>query len=158
MALMQNVAAQTRPVTTPVQPKLLELNDLLAELRRRGWTLILWGPRTSPELMGAMFRWPDCADVLLLRGDHQATAYRVPTPHRDSDTFNPELVSYQYHQCPLWTLRAILSLPRPGQPGAPTHLEHPKSPECFLPEHLPHPILIRPLSTHLSAREFCLPC
>lgn len=127
----------------------LELRDLLSELRRRGWTLILWGPRTSPSFMGAMFQWRDCADVLLVRNNHQATGYRVPTPPGDDEVFNPNVVLYQYHQSPLWTLRAMLSLPRPGTPGAPAMAERPKAPECFLPEDLPRPVMIRPLSPNL---------
>ena len=126
----------------------LELQDLFGELRRRGWTLILWGPRTSPSLMGAMFQWRDCADVLLVRSQHRATGYRVPTPRGGGEVFNPDVVLYQYHQSPLWTLRAMLSLPRPGIPGAPVTAETPKAPECFLPENLPRPVLIRPLSPY----------
>lgn len=124
----------------------LELEDQLSELRRRQWTLILWGPRESPALMGAMFQWRDCADVLLVRNDRQASGYRIPTVH-GGEVFNPESVLYQYHQSPLWTLRAILSLPHPGMSSAPIGIERPKYPECFIPDDLPNPVLIRPLST-----------
>ncbi|ASU80020.1 hypothetical protein CDG81_19090 [Actinopolyspora erythraea] len=121
----------------------LELKDLLNELRRRHWTLIRWGPEDGPCLMAAMFKWQACADVLILRDEHQATGYRVPTMD-DSGVFNPDRVSYQYHASPLWTLRAILGLPEPGQPGSPMALETPAS-ACFVSEDLPKPVLIRPL-------------
>lgn len=124
----------------------LELHALLSELRRRGWTLVLWGPQHAPELMGAVLRWQYVTDVLLIRNVCDATGYRVPT-HRESDViFNPDVVLYQYHQSPLWTLRAMLALPPPGTPNAPTEEETPKSPECFLQEGLSHAMHTRPLS------------
>jgi hypothetical protein len=61
------------------------------------------------------------------------------------EAFNPEMVVYQYHQSPLWSLRAILALPVPGSPEAPTRLERPKHPECFISDDLPTPVVIRPL-------------
>lgn len=125
----------------------LELRDLLSELRRRQWTLIRWGDADAPSLLAAMFKWPTCADVLILRNEHHATVYRVPT-FDDAGVFNPTVVSYQYHSSPLWALRAILALPAPGEPGAPMGIETPKYPECFIPERLPRPVLIRPLSQY----------
>ncbi|WP_019852983.1 hypothetical protein [Actinopolyspora mortivallis] len=127
----------------PGEPFSLELKDLLNELRRRKWTLIRWGPEHEPQLMAAMFRWQSCADVLILRSEEQASGYRVPTLD-DRGIFNPDHVSYQYHASPLWTLRAILGLPEPGQPGSPLALEYPVR-ECFVPEYLPRPVLVRPL-------------
>ncbi len=98
--------------------------------------------------MAAMFKHQTCADVFILRSEHQATAYRVPTLD-DTGVFNPQNVTYQYHANPLWTLRAILALPAPGHPDAPIGIEVPAN-ECFLPEKLPQPTLIRPLSPSAS--------
>jgi hypothetical protein len=125
----------------------LELEDLLSELRRRRWTLLRWGPKDAPDLVAALFSWDACTDVLILRNANYATGYRVPTD-RDAEVFNPWAVLYQYHNNPLWTLRAMLSLPAPGTPDAPHAMEVPKRPECFIPDNLPKPILIRPLSAY----------
>ncbi|MBB5158060.1 hypothetical protein [Saccharopolyspora phatthalungensis] len=125
----------------------LGLDGLLTELRRRQWTLIRWGPQDAPALLAAMFKWETCADVLILRNENHATAYRVPITG-DSGVFNPQAVSYQYHHSPLWTLRAILALPAPGNPGAPGMSERPKYPECAIPNDLPRPVMIRPLSPY----------
>ncbi|MEV0050589.1 hypothetical protein AB0H34_08870 [Saccharopolyspora shandongensis] len=127
----------------------LELKELLTELRLRGWTLIRWGPENTPQLMASMFQHPqDCADVFILRSQDQATAYRVPTPD-SAGLFNPQAVAYQYHAPPLWTLRAILALPAPTHPQAPFCIQEPAH-ECFLPERLARPVLIRPLSPSAS--------
>jgi hypothetical protein len=120
----------------------LELDDLLAELRRRRWTLIRWGPADAPDLVAAFFRWDTCADVLILRTEDDATGYRVPTGD-DAEMFNPRVISYQYHNNPLWTLRAMLSLPAPTAPYA---METPKRPECVIPGNLAAPVVIRPLA------------
>lgn len=123
-----------------------ELKELLSELRNRHWTLLIWGGKKMPELIASMFKYLDSAvaDVLLLRSRSNATAYRVPAVDGAS-VFNPERVMYQYHATALWTLRALLSLPAPGKPGAPIGFEHPM-PECFIPDGLPPPMIIRPLS------------
>lgn len=124
----------------------LEIDELLVELRRRHWTLVRWGDEKDPALLAAVLKWDTCVDVLIMRNSEQATAYRVPAT--SDDVFNPEVVSYQYHASPLWTLRAILALPAPGRIGAPYRIERPKYPECFIPENLPRPVLIRPLSPY----------
>jgi hypothetical protein len=125
----------------------IELADLLFELRRRTWTIVRWGPECSPQLIAGTFKWHTCVDVFILRSETDATAYRVPTVD-GTGVFNPEAVSYQYHHRPLWTLRAILALPGPEDPGAPYWLELPTYPECGIPEGLEKPVLIRPLSPY----------
>lgn len=120
-----------------------ELKDMLDELRRRHWTLIIWGDKQSPELVAAMFQRASSADVLILRNRDDATAYRVPMRGEDS-VFNPETVVYQYHSSAWWTLRAILALPVPGETGAPAWCEAPVA-KCMIPGDLPKPVVIRPL-------------
>lgn len=119
----------------------LDLQDLLAELRRRRWTLIRWGRESSPELLAAMYSWGSCSDVLILRTEAYATAYRAPSA---KETFNPSGVVWQYHSSPLWTLRAVLSLSHPSSVNAPIKIEIPAA-ECTIPDGLPKPVQIRPL-------------
>ncbi|GAB3484412.1 hypothetical protein [Amycolatopsis cihanbeyliensis] len=130
----------------------LGLDDLLTELRRRQWTLLRWGPPDAPRLLAAMLHRETCADVLILRSEQDASAFRAPV-WRGSDPLAPEKVSYQYHANALWTLRAILTLPAPGSPGAPVTIETPH-PRCRIGDHLPRPVLIRPLSPHPRARPY----
>ncbi|WP_216204472.1 hypothetical protein [Amycolatopsis aidingensis] len=122
------------------------LDDLLTELRRRQWTLLRWGPLDAPRLLAAMLHWDTCADVLILRSEQDASAFRAPV-WRGSNPLAPEKVSYQYHAGALWTLRAILSLPAPGTAGAPVTIESPHA-NCRIGEGLPRPVLIRPLSPY----------
>ncbi|GAA0512178.1 hypothetical protein [Saccharopolyspora thermophila] len=121
-----------------------EVDELLVELRRRGGVLYVFGPKDGPEVLAHVYRWPSCADVMILRGEDDATAYRVSTL-AGTDVFTPVLVSWQYHSTAVWTLRAVLTLPPPGDVHAPIAVLRP-DPQCFLPANLGRPITIRPTS------------
>ncbi|WP_223839999.1 hypothetical protein [Saccharopolyspora pogona] len=69
-----------------------EVDELLGKLRRRGGVLYVFGPKTGPQLVAHVFQWPTCADVVILRGADDATAYRTPTL-ADTDVFRPKVVS-----------------------------------------------------------------
>ena len=118
--------------------------ELLTELRRRKWVLYVFGPQDGPDVVAAVFQWSTCADVLILRGEDDASAYRVPT-FPDTDVFSPELVSWQYHAPITWTLRAVLTIDPPGHPGAPMAILQP-APGCFVPMDVRRPVTIRPTS------------
>ncbi|MDV6014101.1 hypothetical protein F8178_16655 [Haloechinothrix sp. LS1_15] len=119
-----------------------EADPLLGELGRRRWVVHLFGRRDAPWLLAAVFAWQTCADVVLLRGEHDATAYRVPT-FPGTDVFAPELVSWQYHAGAVWTLRVALTLPPPGHPRAPMQILRP-SVRCTVPPEMRRPETIRP--------------
>lgn len=121
-----------------------ELDELLGELRRRGGVLYVFGPKHGPEVVAHVYQWPSCADVVILRGEDDASAYRVPTL-AGADVFAPVLVSWQYHSTAVWTLRAVLTLPPPGDEQAPIAVLRPDA-QCFLPADLGRPITIRPMS------------
>ncbi|WP_246025115.1 hypothetical protein [Saccharopolyspora antimicrobica] len=125
----------------------LTLEDLLTELRKRGWTLVRWGPLEAPELLAAMYHRATSADVFILRSKDDATAYRCPIIG-DSPVFCPPVVAWQYHGKPSWTLREVLALEEPGKPGAPMNIEAPH-PKCTIPPGLPKPVNIRPLRQNL---------
>ncbi|WIY06888.1 hypothetical protein QRX60_24655 [Amycolatopsis mongoliensis] len=121
------------------------LEQLLEELRRRKWVLHLFGGREAPEIYAAVHTWPTCADVIILRDEHRASAYRVPT-FPGTDVFSPRVVTWQYHATPVWTLRAVLTLAEPGTPGAPLQALRPQ-PGCHIPLELRRDVTIRPTST-----------
>ena len=121
------------------------LEELLEELRRRKWVLHLFGGREAPEIYAAVHTWPTCADVIILRDEHRASAYRVPL-FPGTDVFSPRVVTWQYHATPVWTLRAVLTLAEPGTPGAPLQALRPQ-PQCHIPPELRHDVTVRPTST-----------
>jgi hypothetical protein len=118
------------------------LEELLRELRRRKWVLHLFGRRTAPEIYAAAFQWETCADVVILRDQARASAYRAPT-FPGTDVFCPTVVAWQYHASPVWTLRAALTLPAPGDPGAPLQALRPH-PDCRIPLEQRTDVTIRP--------------
>ncbi|MEV0051127.1 hypothetical protein AB0H34_11595 [Saccharopolyspora shandongensis] len=116
---------------------------MLTELRRNAWGLWVFGPKHGPDVVAAVLRWRTCADVVILRGEDDATAYRTPTLP-GSDVFAPVLVSWHYHSSAVWTLRAVLGLPPPGHAQAPIAVLKP-DPLCFQPADLGRPVTVRPL-------------
>ncbi|GAB3494876.1 hypothetical protein GCM10027521_43670 [Amycolatopsis cihanbeyliensis] len=106
--------------------------------------LYVFGPKNAPEAVAHVFQWDTCADVVILRGEDDATAYRVPT-FPDTDVFAPELVSWHYHASAVWTLRAVLTIDRPGHPDAPMGVLRPV-PGCGVPMEIRRPVGIRPTS------------
>lgn len=119
------------------------LSYLLAELRHRRWTTHTFGPREAPELFCAAYHWErNCSDVLILRSQTQASAYRGLRYGVQEDLFAPQRVLWQYHGHPEWTVRAILTIPAHGAPGAPDGLEKPH-PLCLVPTELRQRAFIR---------------
>lgn len=119
-----------------------EVDALLDELRRHGWETYVFGPRDNPHAVGMAYRWETCADVLVLHAEDDATSYRMPLPP-DADLFAPATVSWHYHATAAWTIRAVLSLPRPGSPDAPLAMLTPP-PDCGVPAQLRRTMTIRP--------------
>ncbi|MEV6879803.1 hypothetical protein [Amycolatopsis sp. NPDC051128] len=122
-----------------------DLEELLDGLRHRKWVLQLFGGREAPEVYAAVHQWPTCADVIILRDEHRASAYRAPA-FPGTDVFSPRVVTWQYHATPVWTLRAVLTLAEPGTPGAPLQALRPQ-PGCGIPPELRGDVTIRPTST-----------
>lgn len=123
----------------------LTLDDALDEIRRRKWTMHYFGKDARrPVLIAATRRWPDYgyADVLILRAEEDATAYRVLVGP-DDDPLTPHVIVYFYQQSAVWTLRAILALPPPGHLEAPRFRMAPPV-SCFIPAELERPRTIRP--------------
>lgn len=117
-----------------------ELASLLVELRRRHWTLVRWGPEDAPDLVAAVYRWPEYSDVVVIRGELDAVAYRTPT----IAAINPPLVVYHLQASAVTVLGAVFGLPAPGEPGAPDDLV--TTPDhCRIPEDLRGPVHVRPL-------------
>ena len=87
--------------------------------------------RNGPELLAGVRHHSACTDVIVLSGADVAHAYRLPADP-DTDVFAPARVHWWYAASPVWTLRALLTLPAPGDPGAPRTL-HPAPPGAGIP-------------------------
>lgn len=94
-----------------------ELDALLEMAGRRGY---LWHmfrtDRHGPEVLAGVCQHQHCADVFVLFGADSARAYRMPTGP-DTDLFAPTGVYWWYGASPVWTLRALLTLPPPDDLG-----------------------------------------
>jgi hypothetical protein len=100
-----------------------EVDALLEKAGKRGF---MWHQfrvdRHGPDVLAGVYQWEGCADVVVIRDERHAHAYRTPTGP-DTDVFVPTHVTWWYSGDKLvWTLRALLTLPEPGCPHAPTAL------------------------------------
>lgn len=68
--------------------------------------------RHGTEVLAGVFRHRDVTDVVVVSDEDHAHAYRVPT--KDTDLFAPSRVYWWYAASPVWTLRALLTLPAPA--------------------------------------------
>jgi hypothetical protein len=72
-----------------------------------------------PNILGFVRVWSNgVADVVVIFDETAACAWRT-VAGRNGDVFAPEVVSWSYAHNPVWTLRAVLSLPPPGHPDEP---------------------------------------
>lgn len=117
-------------------------DQLLRVLVQRAPETHFFGLRRQPRAIGYVIRWPNCADVIVLRAEDDASTFRTPT-FPGTDVFAPTLVSWQYHAAVAWTLRAALTLAAPGLPGAPMAALCPH-PLCTVPREWRREVAIRP--------------
>lgn len=116
----------------------------LTQLRLRNWTLHLGGgdPR-RPDWLAAHFFWEHCADVVIVRDENSATAFRAPADNQ-TDVLAPDWVTWVYSHNAVRTLRAVLTIARPGSTNEPVHLMTAPA-ACRIPPHGRRPVTIRPL-------------
>jgi hypothetical protein len=99
-----------------------ELDALLEKVGALGFTVHMFRTdQHGPEVLAGVFQHPGCADVFVFASNEYAHAYRLPTG-ADTDVFAPTRVYWWYGASPVWTLRALLTLPEPGQSSAPDTL------------------------------------
>ncbi|CRK58667.1 hypothetical protein [Alloactinosynnema sp. L-07] len=100
-----------------------DIDPLLAELRRRHWTIHLYGDPKRPDLFVAVHHWRSrrCADVVILRGHDRAVAYRTAVDG-DSNVFAPQTVRWftqlDNPGAAVWVLRRALTLDPPSDTAA----------------------------------------
>jgi hypothetical protein len=98
-----------------------ELDILIEEVGKCGY---MWHQfrvdQHGPEVLAGVYQWRDHADVVVLTDDAGSHAYRTPTD-ATTDVFAPSHVCWWYGRSAdvgmVWVLRAVLTLPRPDEPG-----------------------------------------
>jgi hypothetical protein len=99
-----------------------ELDVLLDRLGRLGALFHAFQTdQHGPDVLAAVRDFGGVADVVILFDELRAVAYRTTTTP-DTDVFAPVLVFWSYVACPVWTLRALLTVSPPGHPDAPATL------------------------------------
>lgn len=100
-----------------------ELQLLLDWLGRCGYLIHQFDHdgHNGPATVAGVLDWGDCLDVVILRDEKRAVAYRMPA-EPGADALAPTAVFWSYASCPVWTLRALLTLAQPGHPDAPATL------------------------------------
>lgn len=94
-----------------------ELDALLEKVGKLGYMVHMFrGDQHGPDVLAAVYQWESCADVLVLFDDQRAHAYRTPMG-AGIDVFSPSHIHWWYGGCAVWTLRALLTLPGPGNPS-----------------------------------------
>jgi hypothetical protein len=97
-----------------------ELDALLVELSRRRFRLYQFrGDHHGPDVFAAVYDWTtDLSDVLILRSEQDASAFRALTGP-GIDVFNPPHVLWWYTANAVWTLRSLFTLSPPADTDAP---------------------------------------
>lgn len=86
-----------------------------------------------PNVLGFVRDWGSgIADVVVIVDEAHACAWRTAIGP-DVDVFAPDRVSWSYAHTPVWTLRALLTMPPPGHPAEPFQ-PMPLPTGCKIPE------------------------
>lgn len=121
-----------------------EVDELLIAIMRDGFTLRYCNGPHQPTLIVGTYDWGTVVDLVVLRGLDDVISARVPTAEV-TDIFNPEVIVWLYASDAQRALQALLDLPHPDHPKAPTapapapsRLQVPAAREC--------PVTVRPSS------------
>jgi hypothetical protein len=115
-----------------------DIAPLLRQVLGQGWMLVCCGHRAQPDALVAVHRAQRWADVVVLRGQDRAAAYRTPTGPHD-DPFQATRVVWHYLGDAERTLCALLTIPPDVLASAP----YPLPRECRIPEVQHRPLTIR---------------
>ncbi|MGH3628725.1 MAG: hypothetical protein ACRDRL_14990 [Sciscionella sp.] len=120
-----------------------ELEQLHHKLVTDGFVRYCCGPRDNPHLLLAYYDWPDYLDLTTIRTYDHITAARIPKLHgRQVDVFAPHQAVWTCQGPAEPTLRALLHLPHPAHPGAPTQ-PFPAPVELHVPRRDQRPLTIK---------------
>lgn len=104
------------PTSWPYSP---DIYQAFAAVKKAGFTAYCCGNRHAPHVLVAAYDWGDYTDVINIRSTDRVTAARLPT-HEGLDIFAPHKTVWHYLGALQPAVAAILRLPPPGHPDAPT--------------------------------------
>lgn len=96
-----------------------EARNLVDQLGRRRFLVYTFQlDRHGPEIIAATLKWSEYVDVMVLRSDRRADAWRMPRKE-GVDELDPPQVVWWCGGGPVKVVGDLLELPAPGQPLAP---------------------------------------
>lgn len=119
-----------------------ETYEAFAAMKRSGFTAYCCGERHAPHVLVAAYDWDGYIDVINIRGMHRATAARLPK-YDGLDIFAPSQAVWHYMGALQSTVAAMLGLPSPGHPDAPT-TTYPAPLTLFVASHEQQPMTVKP--------------
>lgn len=118
-----------------------ELEELLIDVVADGFAVYCCGTRATPNALVACYEWTHHLDLVTIRDFDRITTARVPKSG-EVDLFAPEVAVWAYEGPPRQALRALLDLPHPTHPHAPTSA-FPAPPALHIPRAQQRPMTIR---------------
>lgn len=100
-------------------PRATEVDRLLTAIVRRGFTMRYCNGPRRPTLIVGTYDWAAFTDLVVLRGIDEVISARIPTAEV-TDVFTPEVIVWLYASDARRALQALLELPPPQHPLAPT--------------------------------------
>lgn len=102
-------------------PYSADIYEAFAALKGAGFTYCC-GDRRMPHVLVAVYMWAEegYVDVVNMRGADRVTAARLPKSDDDLDIFTPHEAVWHYMGALGPAVAALLRLPPPGHPDAPT--------------------------------------
>lgn len=126
-----------------------EVDELLAAVARDGFTLRYCNGPRQPTLIVGTYDWGRFVDLVVIRDLDDVISARVPTADV-TDIFTPEVIVWLYAADAQRALEALLDLPHPDHPQAPT-TPAPAPSALHVPGARRCPVTVRPPSA-LAAR------
>jgi hypothetical protein len=96
-----------------------EVDKLLVAVIRDGFTLRYCNGLREPTLIVGTYDWGSWVDIVVIRGIEDVTSARIPVVS-GTDVFAPDTIVWAYVGEAERALRALLELPHPDHPQAPT--------------------------------------
>lgn len=127
----------------------VEVDELLTAVARDGFTLRYCNGPHPPTLIVGTYDWGPFIDLVVLRDLDDVISARVPTADV-TDIFTPEVIVWLYAADAQRALQALLDLPHPEHPQAPT-TPAPAPTALHVPSARQSPVTIRP-SSELTSR------
>lgn len=146
---MSSFMERASPSSEPSDLGVPEVDELLAAVTRDGFTLRYCNGPREPTLIVGTYEWGSWLDIVVIRAIDDVISARIPVT-AGTDVFAPDTIVWAYVGDAEHALRALLELPHPDHPQAPTApVPAPRS--LQVPAAREAPVTVRP-PTALAAR------